>query len=75
MASVIRVISTLLLIAQLMAFTACAESAHQTGQALFDKVIPSELRQQIDAHAFSELQAHPEQFEGKSCAWGAPSFC
>jgi outer membrane lipoprotein len=49
-----------------MAFTACAESAHQTGQALFDKLVPPDLRQQIDRSvSFPELQAHPEQYEGK----------
>jgi outer membrane lipoprotein len=62
---------TFFLIAQVTAFTACAQSAHQTGQAGFDKLIPPDLREQIDRSVtLAELQAHPEQYEGRTVMLG-----
>ena len=67
----IRIITTLFLIAQLMA--ACAQSAHQSGQAEIDKLVPPDLRQQIDRSvSFSQLQAYPERYEGKIVMLGGP---
>ena len=67
----IRIMITLLLTAQVMAFTACAQSAHQSGQAGYDKLIPANLRQQMDRSvSLQELQAHPEQYEGRTIMLG-----
>ena len=63
--------TTFFLIALLTAFTACAQSAHQSGQAGFDQLIPSDLRGQIDRSVtLEELQAHPEQYEGRTVMLG-----
>ena len=62
---------TFLLIAQAIAFAACAESAHQTGQAGYDRLVPADLRQQIDRSVtYQELQADPERFEGRMAMLG-----
>jgi outer membrane lipoprotein len=62
----IRVLLTSLLIAQAIAVAACAESAHQTGQAAFERFVPADLRQQIDRSVtYPELKADPEKYEGR----------
>jgi outer membrane lipoprotein len=49
-----------------MATIGCAKSAHQTGQNIFDKVLPPELRSQADPNLrFADLRASPEQYGGK----------
>jgi outer membrane lipoprotein len=61
-----RVLLTSLLIAQAIAFAACAESAHQTGQAGYERLVPADLRQQIDRSVtYPELKADPEKYEGR----------
>ena len=66
-----RVLLTSLLIATAIAFAACAESAHQTGQAGYDRLVPADLRQQIDRSVtYQELQADPERFEGRMAMLG-----
>jgi len=61
-----RVLLTCVLIVQAIAFAACAESAHQTGQAGYDRLVPAELRQQIDRSVtYPELKAEPEKYEGR----------
>jgi outer membrane lipoprotein len=61
-----RVLLTSLLIAQAIAFAACAESAHQTGQAGYERLVPADLRQQIDRSvAYPELKADPEKYDGR----------
>jgi outer membrane lipoprotein len=45
---------------------ACAQSAHQSGQYIFDEVLPRDLRSQVDRNVdFSELRATPEQYQDK----------
>jgi outer membrane lipoprotein len=45
----------------------CAKSAHQTGQHIFDQVLPPELRSQADPNIrFVDLKANPEQYVGKA---------
>ena len=61
-----RVLLISLLIAQAIAFAACAESAHQTGQAGYERLVPADLRQQIDRSVtYAELKADPEKYEGR----------
>jgi outer membrane lipoprotein len=56
----------LLIVLALFASTACAQSAHQNGQYIFDEVVPKELRSQVDRNvSFSELRANPDQHIGK----------
>jgi outer membrane lipoprotein len=50
----------------LFGLLACAQSAHQTGQSIFDDVLPRELRSQVDRDVdFTELRAAPEQYQDK----------
>jgi outer membrane lipoprotein len=61
-----RVLLMSLLIAEAIAFAACAESAHQTGQAGYERLVPADLRQQIDRSVtLPELKADPEKYEGR----------
>jgi outer membrane lipoprotein len=61
-----RVLLTSLMIAQAIALVACAESAHQTGQAGYEQLVPADLRQQIDRSVtYPELKADPEKYEGR----------
>ena len=60
------VLLTSLLIAQAIAFAACAESAHQTGQAGYEQLVPADLRQEIDRSVtYPELKADPEKYKGR----------
>ncbi|MGH7233046.1 MAG: Slp family lipoprotein [Nitrospiraceae bacterium] len=46
--------------------SACAQSAHQSGQYLFDRLVPKDLRQQVDPDvSFSDLRSSPSSYEGK----------
>lgn len=54
-------------ILQLMAVSACAKSAHQTGRDLLDQVLPADVRQQIDSTiAFADLEAAPSTYAGRT---------
>ena len=45
---------------------ACAQSAHQSGQYLFDRLVPEDLRGQVDTDvSFSDLKASPSAYDGK----------
>ena len=49
----------------------CAQSAHQTGQYVFDKEVPKEIRRQVDwSVSFPELKAAPSAYEGRTVALG-----
>jgi outer membrane lipoprotein len=49
-----------------LVFSACAQSAHQSGQYLFDRLVPKDLRQQVDRTVtFSELKESPSTYEGR----------
>src|SRR5215217_7391314 len=51
--------------------TACAQSAHQTGRDVFDKLVPSGLQREIDWRiSFSELQAASSSYEGRTVVLG-----
>jgi outer membrane lipoprotein len=55
-----------LLIAPVVTFAACAQSAHQTGQANFDRIVPADLRHQIDRSvSYPELKDNPENYVGR----------
>jgi outer membrane lipoprotein len=46
--------------------SACAESAHQSGLAAFDKLVAAELRDQVDRSIdFPEVRADPEKYQGR----------
>jgi outer membrane lipoprotein len=49
----------------------CAQSAHQTGRALFDQSVPPGIRQDIDWKvSFPELLASPAQYQGHMVVLG-----
>jgi len=51
---------------QSVMLSACAQSAHQTGQDALDRALPSELRKQIDSTvAFPDLQTSPSHYIGR----------
>jgi outer membrane lipoprotein len=59
-------VRVVVLIGQIVLLAACARSAHQTGAATLDKMVPTDLRHEIDASiSFPELKAAPEKHEGK----------
>ena len=46
---------------------ACAQSAHQSGKDLLDKILPDQLQQQVDESvSFTELKANPSGYQGKT---------
>jgi outer membrane lipoprotein len=50
----------------LLTLVACAQSAHQSGQHIFDDVLPRELRSQVDRDVnFQDLRTAPEQYQDK----------
>jgi outer membrane lipoprotein len=59
-------VRVLVLIGQIVLLAACAQSAHQTGVATLDKLVPADLRPELDASiSFPALKAAPEKHEGK----------
>jgi outer membrane lipoprotein len=45
----------------------CAQSAHQSGKDLLDKVLPDPLQQQIDdSVSFLELKENPSSYQGRT---------
>jgi outer membrane lipoprotein len=46
---------------------ACAQSAHQSGRDLLDKLLPDQLQQQVDESvSFVELKANPSAYQGRT---------
>jgi outer membrane lipoprotein len=46
---------------------ACAQSAHQSGRDVLDRVLPDHLQQQVDQSvSFAELKANPAAYQGKT---------
>lgn len=65
-----RVLTTLLLTC-LPVLLSCAKSAHQTGQALLDRIVPSPLLRQVDRTIeFEDLKASPSGYIGKTVMIG-----
>lgn len=53
--------------AMVIALSACARSAHQTGEAVLDRIIPAAIRDQVDESVtFAQLRAAPEQYVGRT---------
>lgn len=47
--------------------TACAQSAHQSGRDLLDRILPDQVQQQIDPSvSFVELKANPAAYQGRT---------
>ena len=47
--------------------TACAQSAHQSGRDLLDKILPDQVQQQVDESvSFVDLKANPAAYQGKT---------
>lgn len=54
-------------IATALVFSGCAQSAHQSGKDLLDKILPDQLQQQIDESvSFMELKANPSGYQGRT---------
>ena len=61
-----RLVSCICLAAVLM-LAGCAQSAHQSGRDLLDKVLPDTLQRQIDQTVtFADLRANPGSYQGKT---------
>lgn len=57
----------LALLLQSLLWSACAQSAHQSGQYLFDRLVSKDLRQQIDQNvSFTDLKESPASYEGRT---------
>lgn len=62
-----RLIRHICLIATAAVLFACAQSAHQSGRDLLDKLLPDQLQQQVDESvSFVELKANPSAYQGKT---------
>jgi outer membrane lipoprotein len=45
----------------------CAQSAHQSGRDLLDKILPDQIQEQIDQSvSFTDLKANPSAYQGKT---------
>jgi outer membrane lipoprotein len=56
-----------LILMPVLLFVSCAQSAHQSGQYLFDKLVPKDLRQQVDRDvSFTDLKESPSTYEGRT---------
>ena len=65
--SIARLISAGCLMATAVVLFACAQSAHQSGKDLLDKILPDQLQQQVDESvSFTELKANPSGYQGKT---------
>lgn len=50
-----------------VSLVACAQSAHQSGRDLLDKILPDQLQSQIDESvSFTELKADPYAYQGRT---------
>ncbi len=62
-----RVYQLFLSMALALSLGGCAKSAHQTGQALLDSLIPPELMSQVDESVtFRDLRASPGNYAGRT---------
>jgi outer membrane lipoprotein len=62
-----RLVRAVTLTAAALVFSGCAQSAHQSGKDLLDKVLPDQLQNQIDESvSFTELKANPSGYEGRT---------
>jgi outer membrane lipoprotein len=61
-----RILFMAVLVMQVLLVSACAQSAHQTGRYVIDRVVPTGLRSQVDETvSFSDLRNAPSQYEGR----------
>ncbi|MER3423642.1 MAG: hypothetical protein C4293_10815 [Nitrospiraceae bacterium] len=59
------------LLAHVLTLPACAKSAHQTGQALLDRIVPNHLLQQVDRTiSFEDLKTSPSGYIGRTVMIG-----
>lgn len=69
--AITRLLLSSLVLTQGLALSVCAHSAHQSGLYLFDRMVPREIRKQIDwTISFPELKASPTSYEGRVVAIG-----
>ncbi|TLY37864.1 MAG: hypothetical protein E6K60_03220 [Nitrospirae bacterium] len=55
----------------LLLLSACAQSAHQSGLATFDKFVPAELQKDIDRSiSYSEIKTAPQNYTGRTVMLG-----
>lgn len=65
--SITRLLRFPCLIATGSVLFACAQSAHQSGRDLLDKLLPDQLQQQVDESvSFVELKANPSAYQGRT---------
>jgi outer membrane lipoprotein len=49
-----------------LSFSACAQSAHQTGRYLIDRAVPKDVLDQVDSSvAFPDLRNSPSSYQGR----------
>ena len=47
--------------------TGCAQSAHQSGHDLLDRILPDQLQREVDESvSFTDLKANPSAYQGKT---------
>jgi outer membrane lipoprotein len=65
--SIARLVQIGILTATAGIFAACAQSAHQSGRDLLDKILPDQLQKQVDESvSFTDLKADPSAYQGKT---------
>jgi outer membrane lipoprotein len=53
----------------------CAQSAHQTGQDVLDKIVPAELLAQVDQSiSFADLRSPPDNYIGRTVLFGGTAI-
>jgi outer membrane lipoprotein len=62
-----RLIQAAVLIAAVIVSGGCAQSAHQSGKDLLDKILPDDLQRQVDESiSFTELKGNPSGYQGRT---------
>lgn len=55
------------LCALIFLFSGCAQSAHQSGRDLLDRILPDQVQQQVDPSiSFLDVKANPSAYQGKT---------
>ena len=72
---VIRSVFGLSLLAAAVLSFGCAQSAHQTGQDVLDKIVPRELLEQVDQSiSFADLRSSPDNYIGRTVLFGGTAI-
>jgi outer membrane lipoprotein len=72
---VIRSVFGLSLLTAAVLSIGCAQSAHQTGQDVLDKIVPAELLAQVDRSiSFADLRSSPDNYIGRTVLFGGTAI-